>query len=102
MLTIGRLVHSGTPVCVGVAFVLSSCSPAVTTEDEEAARVEGESIYQRTIITVDDVTISMDYFLRRTRLADADPMIMLDVLTKEQLIILEAPQYVGEVIHSSE
>jgi len=46
---------------------------------------------------VDDTSINMDYFLKRTRLAGADPMEMLMRLTNEQLIKIAAPQYVGEV-----
>ena len=53
--------------------------------------------FRRTIITVDDTSINMDYFLRRTRLAGVDPMVMLEVLTNEQLIKIAAPQYVAEV-----
>ncbi|MBA7674814.1 Foldase protein PrsA [subsurface metagenome] len=53
--------------------------------------------FRRIIITVDDTSINMDYFLKRTQLAGADAMEMLDKLTNEQLIKLEAPQYVGEV-----
>jgi len=52
---------------------------------------------RRTIITVDDIDIRMDYFLKRTKLAGADAMTMLDVLTKEQIIKLEAPKYGIEV-----
>lgn len=53
--------------------------------------------FRRTVITVDDVTIDMGYFVKRTRLAGADPMTMLTSLTNEQFIKLVAPQYVGEV-----
>ena len=53
--------------------------------------------FRRTIITVDDTTIDIGYFIKRTRLAGADPMMMLTSLTNEQLIKLVAPQYVGEV-----
>jgi len=53
--------------------------------------------FRTTVITVDDTSIKMNYFLKRTELHGADPFTMLDVLTKEQLIKLEAPQYVGEV-----
>ena len=53
--------------------------------------------FRRTIITVDDTSINMDYFLKRTKLASADPMVMLEVLTNEQLIKIEAPRYVAEV-----
>ncbi len=52
--------------------------------------------FRRIIITVDDISINMDYFLMRTRLAGADPMEMLQVLTNEQLIKIEAPRYVAE------
>ncbi|MBI2328894.1 MAG: hypothetical protein HYU85_04590, partial [Chloroflexi bacterium] len=53
--------------------------------------------FRRTIITVDDTTIDTGYFIKRTRLAGADPMTMLNSLTNEQLIKLVAPRYVGEV-----
>ncbi len=53
--------------------------------------------FRSIIITVDDTSINMDYFLMRTRLAGADPMVMLQRLTNEQLIKIVAPRYVGEV-----
>lgn len=53
--------------------------------------------FRRIIITVDDTSINMDYFLMRTRLAGDDPMVMLGALTNEQLIKIEAPKYVAEV-----
>ena len=53
--------------------------------------------FRRTIITVDDISIKMDYFLMRTRLAGVDSNEMIDALTNEQLIKIEAPQYVTEV-----
>jgi len=53
--------------------------------------------FRRIIITVDDTSINMDYFLMRTRLAGADAMKMLEVLTNELLIKVAAPQYVAEV-----
>ncbi len=54
--------------------------------------------YKRlTVITVDDTSIKMDYFLRRTRLAGADAMVMLQRLINEQLIKIAAPRYVTEV-----
>jgi len=46
-----------------------------------------------TVITVDDTSIKMDYFLKRTRLAGANPTVMLETLTNEQLIKIEAPRY---------
>ena len=65
--------------------------------------IVGVSLYinaaplRRIIITVDDTSINMDYFLMRTRLAGAGPMEMLETLTNEQLIRIEAPRYVAEV-----
>ena len=53
--------------------------------------------FRRTILTVDDITIDMGYFIKRARLAGVDPMTMLTLLTNEQLIKLAAPKYVGEV-----
>jgi len=53
--------------------------------------------FRRTIIRVDDTTINMDYFLMRTRFADADPMEMIKLLTNEQLVKMGAPRYVAEV-----
>ena len=49
--------------------------------------------FRRIIITVDDTTINMDYFLKRSRLANLDPMTALTSITNEQLVILEAPNY---------
>ena len=48
---------------------------------------------QRTIITVDDTPILMDYFIKRTKLQGAAPMAMLDTLASEQIIKQEAPRY---------
>jgi len=53
--------------------------------------------FRRTIITVDDITIDMGYFIKRARLGGIDPMTMLTSLTNEQLIKLTAPRYVKEV-----
>ncbi len=53
--------------------------------------------FRRTIITVGDTSINMDYFLMKTRLSGADPMDMLGQLTNELLIKIEAPRYVAEV-----
>ncbi len=53
--------------------------------------------FRRIIITVDNTSMDMGYFLKRCRLTDADPMAMLQSLTNEQVIKLEAPRYVGEV-----
>ena len=53
--------------------------------------------FRRIIITVDDISINMDYFLKRTRLAGKDSMEMLQVLTNERLIKIGAPRYIAEV-----
>jgi hypothetical protein len=54
--------------------------------------------FRRTVITVDDVAIiRMDYFLKRTQMADEDPVTMLLTLTKEYLVKIGAPQYGIEV-----
>ncbi len=53
--------------------------------------------FRRIIITVDDASINMDYFLKKTRLAGTDPMVMLEQLTDELLIKIEAPRYGIEV-----
>lgn len=45
------------------------------------------------VITVDNTTVRMDYFLKRARLGDADPITMLQRLTDEQLIKLGASRY---------
>ena len=50
-----------------------------------------------TVITVDNLSIKMDYFLKRIKLADSDAMNMIMPLTNELLIKIAAPQYVGEV-----
>ncbi|MDP3879036.1 MAG: peptidylprolyl isomerase [Dehalococcoidales bacterium] len=49
--------------------------------------------FRRTVITVDDTAIRMDYFLKRASLSGAAPLSMLQALTNEQIIKLEAPQY---------
>lgn len=48
------------------------------------------------VIVVDDTSIRMDYFLKRARISGVDAMAMLDTIAKEQVIKMEAPQYVGE------
>ncbi|MBI2850989.1 MAG: peptidylprolyl isomerase [Chloroflexi bacterium] len=49
--------------------------------------------FQKTIITVDDTNIRMDYFLKRIKLTGSDPIAMLTELTNDQLIKLGAPRY---------
>ena len=54
--------------------------------------------YKRlTIITVDDTSIDMDYFLKRIRLAGSTTTGMLVELRNELLIKIEAPRYIAEV-----
>ena len=53
--------------------------------------------FRSVIITVDDISIRMDYFLKRCRVAGSDPLAMLTNLTQEEIIKLEAPQYGIEV-----
>ncbi|MFC1932585.1 peptidylprolyl isomerase [Chloroflexota bacterium] len=68
-------------VIVGVGYYFS--------EDAKYGRL--------TIITVDDISIKMPYFLKRAQLGDVDSITLLNQLTHEQLIKLEAPQYIGEL-----
>jgi parvulin-like peptidyl-prolyl isomerase len=49
--------------------------------------------FNRIVITIDNVQISVRYFLERARLAGADPLEMLQTLTNETVIELAAPQY---------
>ncbi len=53
--------------------------------------------FRRIIITVDDTSINMGYFLKRIQIAGIDTMKTLEALTNEQLIKIEAPRYIGEV-----
>ena len=61
--------------------------------------IAGVSIYwtqarpfQQTVIVVDDASINMGYFLKRTRMAGGDPMALLSTLTNELIIKKAAPQ----------
>lgn len=47
--------------------------------------------FRATVISVNDEAISMRTFLRRTRIAGEDPMVMLDVLVDEEIINQVAP-----------
>jgi len=53
--------------------------------------------FNRTIITVDDTDIKMDYFLSKARLTGIDPLNLLEPIINEQIIKQEAPRYVGNV-----
>lgn len=50
-----------------------------------------------TVISVDDVNIRMDYFLKRCEASGTDPMYMLTNLAQEEIIKLEAPKYGIEI-----
>lgn len=49
--------------------------------------------FNRTIISIDNKNISMGYFLDQVKLTKSDPMTMLQTLTQEELIKMEAPKY---------
>ncbi len=49
--------------------------------------------FHRTIITVDNTSIRMDYFLKRAKITGAQPLAMLESLTNEQLIKVGALKY---------
>jgi len=79
-------------IIVSVAVALILIIIGVSLYFSEDAR------YNRlTVITVDNLSIKMDYFLKRIRLADSNALDMLMPLTNELLIKIVAPQYVGEV-----
>ncbi|MFC1899243.1 hypothetical protein ACFLXP_02820 [Chloroflexota bacterium] len=52
--------------------------------------------YRATIITVDDTSIDMEYFLKRARLSGENPLEMIDILTEEMVIRIKALEYVNE------
>ncbi len=49
--------------------------------------------FRITILTVDDISIKMDYFLRVSKLTGADPFTTLNNLTEQLIIKIEAPKY---------
>ncbi|MEK7353313.1 MAG: hypothetical protein AABZ77_02260, partial [Chloroflexota bacterium] len=49
--------------------------------------------FRRNVITVNDVNIRMDYFLKRIKLTGSDPIALLTELTNRQIIKLGAPKY---------
>jgi hypothetical protein len=53
--------------------------------------------FRTVVIRVDDTSIRMDYFLKRLRLTTIDATELLGVLSREKLIEMVAPQYVGEL-----
>lgn len=48
--------------------------------------------FHRTVITVDNINISMDYFLKRIKLSGSDPISMMTKLTNDQIVKLGAPR----------
>jgi hypothetical protein len=51
--------------------------------------------FRRTIINVDNISLNMNYFLKRVKLSGSDPIAMMTTLTNEQIIKLGAPKLVG-------
>jgi hypothetical protein len=49
--------------------------------------------FRISVVTVDDVNIRMNYFLKRCKAAGADPLSMLTQIADEEVIKLEAPNY---------
>ncbi len=49
--------------------------------------------FKRTVLAVDNTTITMDYFLKRVKWANSDPSSMLEQLTYEQIVKIKAPGY---------
>ncbi len=53
--------------------------------------------FRLTIITVDESSINMDYFLRISKITGADPFTTLNSLSEQLIIKIEAPKYGIEV-----
>ena len=53
--------------------------------------------YRLTVISVDDTSIRMDYFLKRLKLTGVDPKNMLTNLAQEQIAEIAAPRYGIEI-----
>lgn len=49
--------------------------------------------FKKVIIQVDDISIDMDYFIRRAHASGIESMNLLTTITNEQIIILGAPRY---------
>ena len=48
--------------------------------------------FKKTVITVDNINIRMDYFIKRLKLSGSDPIGMITQLTNDQIIKLSAPK----------
>ena len=52
-----------------------------------------DSKYMRlAVITVDDISVKMDYLIKRAHLSGSDPMALLGTIAKEKVISLAAPE----------
>jgi hypothetical protein len=51
--------------------------------------------FRRTVITVNNINLDMNYFLKRIKLSRSDPIAMMTTLTNEQIIKLGAPKLVA-------
>ena len=49
--------------------------------------------FQQAVVSIDKTTISMDYFLKRTRISGISPTSVLQQIVDEQLIKIRAPDY---------
>jgi hypothetical protein len=49
--------------------------------------------FRITVVSVDDINIRMDYFLKRCKAAGSDPLSMLTQIANEETLKLEAPVY---------
>lgn len=58
---------------------------------------EDQKYLRLTVITVDDISIRMDHFMKRIETAGSDPIAMLGNIAQEEIIKLEAPRYGIEI-----
>ncbi len=80
-----------------IAFIIASVVIVLILAIVGISLYISKAPFRLALITVDDTSIRMDYFLKRTQLAGSDPISMLDVFVNEQLVKVGAPRYVGEV-----
>jgi hypothetical protein len=61
-----------------------------------------DSKYMRlAVITVDDISVKMDYFVKRAYFSGSDPMALLGTIAKEKIISLAAPELGIEISEES-
>ena len=48
--------------------------------------------FRHVVIEIDDVEVSMGYFLKRLAMTNTEPLVMLTILVKEELVLLRGPQ----------